>query len=32
MYLLGLGLSVIGVLWIVVNAFRESVLWGLGSL
>ncbi|RDZ29444.1 hypothetical protein [Lysobacter silvisoli] len=32
MYLLGLALSVIGGLWIVVNAFRESVLWGLGSL
>ncbi|NUO76225.1 MAG: hypothetical protein HOQ32_09445 [Lysobacter sp.] len=32
MYLLGLALSAIGVLWIVVNAFRESVLWGLGSL
>ncbi|KRA14571.1 MULTISPECIES: hypothetical protein [unclassified Lysobacter] len=32
MYLLGLALSVIGGLWIIVNAFRESVLWGLGSL
>lgn len=32
MYLLGIGLSLIGWLWIVVNAFRESVLWGVGSL
>jgi len=29
---LGVILSLIGGLWIVVNAFRASVLWGLGSL
>ncbi|HEU0306599.1 MAG TPA: hypothetical protein VFR30_06485 [Lysobacter sp.] len=32
MFWLGVVLSVIGGLWIVVNAFRTSVLWGLGSL
>ena len=32
MYLLGMALGLIGWLWIVVNAFRESVLWGVGSL
>lgn len=32
MFWLGVILSLIGGLWIVVNAFRTSVLWGLGSL
>lgn len=32
MYWLGIVLSLVGGLWIVVNAFRTSVLWGLGSL
>lgn len=32
MFWLGVVLSLIGGLWIVVNAFRTSVLWGLGSL
>lgn len=32
MFWLGVALSVIGGLWIVINAFRTSVLWGLGSL
>ena len=33
MYWLGIVLSLVGSLWIVVNAFRNSgVLWGLGSL
>lgn len=32
MFWLGIILSLIGGLWIVVNAFRTSVLWGLGSL
>lgn len=32
MFWLGVILSLVGGLWIVVNAFRTSVLWGLGSL
>jgi hypothetical protein len=32
MFWLGVILSFVGSLWIVVNAFRTSVLWGLGSL
>lgn len=32
MYYLGIALCVIGGLWIVVNAFRKSIWWGLGSL
>lgn len=32
MYWLGIVLSLVGGLWIVVNAFRTSVLWGIGSL
>ena len=32
MYWLGIILLLIGGLWIVVNAFRTSVLWGLGAL
>lgn len=32
MFWLGIVLSLIGGLWIVVNAFRTSVLWGVGSL
>lgn len=32
MFWLGVILSLVGSLWIVVNAFRTSVLWGLGSL
>ena len=32
MFWLGVILSLIGGLWIVVNAFRTSVLWGLGAL
>ena len=32
MFWLGVALSVIGWLWLVVNAFRESALWGIGSL
>lgn len=31
MFWLGVALSVIGWLWLVVNAFRESALWGIGS-
>lgn len=29
---LGMVLLVVGTLWIVVNAFGQSVLWGLGAL
>ena len=32
MYYLGIALCLIGGLWIVVNAFRKSIWWGLGSL
>lgn len=32
MFWLGVILSLVGSLWIVVNAFRTSVLWGLGAL
>lgn len=32
MFWLGVLLSLVGSLWIVVNAFRTSVLWGLGTL
>ena len=32
MFWLGVTLSFVGGLWLVVNAFRASVLWGLGSL
>ncbi|MGJ7902255.1 hypothetical protein [Lysobacter sp. 1R34A] len=32
MYYLGIVLCLIGGLWIVVNAFRKSIWWGLGSL
>lgn len=32
MYYLGIALCLIGGLWIVVNAFRTNVWWGLGSL
>lgn len=32
MFWLGVALSFIGWLWLVVNAFRESALWGIGSL
>lgn len=32
MYYLGIALCVIGGLWIVINAFRKSIWWGLGSL
>ncbi|MBT2749445.1 MULTISPECIES: hypothetical protein [unclassified Lysobacter] len=32
MYWLGIALCLIGGLWIVVNAFRKSIWWGLGSL
>ncbi len=33
MYLLGAIISVIGSLWIVVNAFRnDGILWGIGCL
>jgi hypothetical protein len=29
---IGFGLLLIGGLWVVVNAFKESILWGLGAL
>jgi hypothetical protein len=32
MYWIGLILCIVGGLWIVVNAFRTSIWWGLGSL
>ena len=32
MHYLGIALCLIGGLWIVVNAFRTSIWWGLGSL
>ena len=32
MFWLGVALSLVGWLWLVVNAFRESALWGIGSL
>lgn len=32
MYYLGIVLCLIGGLWIVVNAFRKNIWWGLGSL
>lgn len=32
MYYLGIALCLIGGLWIVVNAFRTNIWWGLGSL
>ncbi|MEH6422477.1 hypothetical protein [Pseudomonas sp. CGJS7] len=32
MYWLGVALCLIGGLWIVINAFRKSIWWGLGSL
>ena len=32
MYWLGVVLSVVGWLWLVVNAFRTSTMWGIGSL
>ena len=32
MFWLGVILSLVGSLWIVINAFRTSVLWGLGAL
>ena len=32
MFWLGVALGFIGWLWLVVNAFRTSALWGVGSL
>lgn len=32
MYWIGLILCIVGGLWIVVNAFKKSIWWGLGSL
>lgn len=32
MFWLGVALGFIGWLWLVVNAFRTSALWGIGSL
>lgn len=32
MFWLGVALSLVGWLWLVVNAFRASALWGIGSL
>ncbi|GAB3104149.1 hypothetical protein [Lysobacter terrae] len=32
MFWLGVALGFIGWLWLVVNAFRSSALWGIGSL
>ena len=32
MFWLGVALSFVGWLWLVVNAFRQSAMWGIGSL
>ena len=32
LYWLGLVITMVGALWLVVLAFKQSVLWGLGSL
>lgn len=32
MFWIGALLCIVGGLWIVVNAFKESIWWGLGSL
>lgn len=32
MYVLGIVLIAIGAIWIIVNAFGQSVWWGIGSL
>lgn len=32
LYWIGIVLCVVGGLWIVVNAFKQSIWWGLGSL
>lgn len=32
LYLLGALVAFVGGIWIVVNAFKKSVLWGLGAL
>jgi hypothetical protein len=32
MFWLGVALGLVGWLWLVVNAFRSSPLWGVGSL
>ncbi|KFN43471.1 hypothetical protein [Arenimonas oryziterrae] len=32
LYFIGIILSAVGGIWILVNAFKTSILWGLGSL
>jgi hypothetical protein len=32
LFILGLGLSVVGTLWLLVLAFRTSIWWGFGCL
>jgi uncharacterized membrane protein len=30
--IVGMGCAIVGGIWLLVEAFRESLLWGLGSL
>jgi thiol:disulfide interchange protein len=32
LYFLGLLVALVGAIWLIVLAFKESILWGLGSL
>ena len=32
LYFLGIAVMLVGGIWILVNAFKTSILWGLGSL
>ena len=32
LYFLGVIISLVGGIWILINAFKTSILWGLGSL